>query len=100
MYEDILNVQITKEHILKAARKSKHVGRTADNLLYTCGKCFFKYLSDIVDLSAYFCNCTYIREYFTYKYGVDFKHITHCNEVEQRKLEMLLQKISGRVTKI
>ena len=42
------------------------------------------------------CKCTYIREYFTCKYGVDFKNISHCDYEEQKALKKVISQIHGR----
>lgn len=102
MYENHFKYEITKKNILAASKKSKKVGKIfADQA--ACSDCFFKFLLDEMEipLSVPF-KCTYIREYFTYKYGVNFKDTpTHCDEVEQNNLNKLLSKLNcNRTVKI
>ena len=104
MYEGNFNYEITKKNILDASKKSKKIGRTYDDgLQSSCSNCFFRFLLEEmnVPLSVPF-KCTYIREYFTYKYGVNFKDTaSHCDEVEQSNLNKLLLKLNcNRTVKI
>lgn len=97
MYEGHFNYEITKKNILDASKKSKKIGITYDDGLQpSCNSCFFRFLVEEINipLSVPF-KCTYIREYFTYKYGVNFKDTpTHCDEVEQENLKKLLLKLN------
>lgn len=97
MYEGNFNYEITKKNILDASKKSKKIGRTYDDGLQpSCSNCFFRFLIEemSIPLSVPF-KCTYIREYFTYKYGVNFKDtVSHCDEVEQNNLNKLLLKLN------
>ena len=102
MYEGHFDYEITKKNILDASKKSKKIGRTYDDGIPSCNNCFFRFLLGemSVPLSVPF-KCTYIREYFTYKYGVNFKDTaSHCDEVEQNNLKKLLSKLNTRTTKI
>jgi hypothetical protein len=104
MYEGNFNYEITKKNILDASKKSKKIGRTYDDGLQpSCSNCFFRFLLEemSIPLSVPF-KCTYIREYFTYKYGVNFKDTaSHCDEVEQNNLNKLLLKLNcNRTVKI
>lgn len=97
MYEGHFNYEITKKNILDALKKSKKVGITySDDFMPSCNICFFRFLIEEINipLSMLF-KCTYIREYFTYKYGVNFKDTTtHCDKVEQENLKKLLLKLN------
>ena len=99
MYEGNFNYEITKKNILDASKKSKKIGSG----ITSCSNCFFRFLLEemSIPLSVPF-KCTYIREYFTYKYGVNFKDTaSHCDEVEQNNLNKLLFKLScNRMVKI
>ena len=102
MYEGNFNYEITKKNILDASKKSKKIGRTYDDGITSCSNCFFRFLLEemSIPLSVPF-KCTYIREYFTYKYGVNFKDTaSHCDEVEQNNLKKLLSKLNTRTAKI
>lgn len=104
MYEGHFNYEITKKNILAASKKSKKIGRTyTDDFQPSCNNYFFSFLIKEMNipLSVSF-KCTYIREYFTYKYGVNFKDTpTHCDEVEQENLKKLLLKLNcNRAVKI
>lgn len=102
MYEGNFKYIITKKNILNASKKSRIIGRTVGDDGYdSCDKCFFRFLLDEVLLPIPF-KCTYIREYFTYKYGINFKDTaTHCDEVETNNLKKLLFKLNcGRMVKI
>lgn len=98
MYENNLSIKITKKQILAAARKSLHVGRIfhPDYPGEPCNKCFFHELIKEVGNINVLCKCTYIREYFTCKYGVDFKNISHCDHEELKALKKVLSQIRGR----
>ncbi len=104
MYEGHFYYEITKKNILAASKKSNKIGRTyTDDFQPSCNNCFFRFLIEAAEipLSVPF-KCTYIREYFTYKYGVNFKDTpTHCDEVEQNNLKKLLLKLNcSRAVKI
>ena len=104
MYEGHFNYEITKKNILATSKKSKKIGRTySDDFQPSCNSCFFRFLIEemSIPLPVPF-KCTYIREYFTYKYGVNFKDTpTHCDEVEQENLKKLLLKLNcNRTVKI
>lgn len=102
MYEGNFNYEITKKNILDASKKSKKIGRTYDDGP-SCNSCFFRFLIEEMDIPMYVpFKCTYIREYFTYKYGVNFKDTpTYCDEVEQENLKRLLAKLNySRTVKI
>ena len=104
MYEGHFNYEITKKNILAASKKSKKIGRTySDDFPPSCSSCFFRFLIEQTSIPFTMpFKCTYIREYFTYKYGVNFKDTpTHCDEVEQENLKKLLLKLNcNRTVKI
>ena len=104
MYEGHFNYEITKKNILAASKKSKKIGRTySDDFPPSCSSCFFRFLIEQTSIPFTMpFKCTYIREYFTYKYGVNFKDIpTHCDEAEQENLKKLLLKLNcNRTVKI
>ena len=98
MYENELSIKITKKQILAAARKSLHVGKIFDmkHQGEPCNKCFFHELIKEVGNINVLCKCTYIREYFTCKYGVDFKNISHCEKKKKKALKKVISQIHGR----
>ena len=104
MYEGHFNYEITKKNILAASKKSKKIGRTySDDFPPSCSSCFFRFLIEQTSIPFIMpFKCTYIREYFTYKYGVNFKDTpTHCDEAEQENLKKLLLKLNcNRTVKI
>lgn len=104
MYEGHFNYEITKKNILAASKKSKKIGRTySDYFPPSCSSCFFRFLIEQTSIPFTMpFKCTYIREYFTYKYGVNFKDTpTHCDEAEQENLKKLLLKLNcNRTVKI
>lgn len=104
MYEGHFNYEITKKNILAASKKSKKIGRAySDDFPPSCSSCFFRFLIEQTSIPFTMpFKCTYIREYFTYKYGVNFKDTpTHCDEAEQENLKKLLLKLNcNRTVKI
>lgn len=104
MYEGHFNYEITKKNILAASKKSKKIGRTySDDFPPSCSSCFFRFLIEQTSIPFTMpFKSTYIREYFTYKYGVNFKDTpTHCDEAEQENLKKLLLKLNcNRTVKI
>lgn len=89
--------EITKHQILSAAKKSKIVGRTYEpNGEHKCDNCFFHNLIDEAGgFSDILCKCTYIRDYLTKFYKVDFEHIGHCGGEETMAVKHVLSKLQS-----